>query len=145
MSVFTNRDARIDALRQVAIFADLPKKDLLLLDRHVTPTRVSAGTELAREGFAPLQFVLLVDGTASVRRGGRLIARLGPGSAIGELSLLDGGAQSATVTADEDCAVLAVAANEFRAMLDESPGFAKNLLKSLAQRLRATDELVTAG
>lgn len=144
MSIFTNREKRIQELRRVSIFADLPTKDLTLLDRHVTPTTVAPGTTLAREGRAPQQFVLIVSGSATVNIGDRTIARLGPGDTVGELSLLDRGAQSATVTTDEECALLAVAANEFQAMLEESPGFARNLLQALAKRLRQTDELITA-
>lgn len=144
MSIFTNRDKRIEQLRRVSIFADLPSKDLQLLDRHVTPTTVAAGTVLAREGRAPQQFILIVTGSASVKVGDKQVATLGAGDSIGELSLLDSGPQSATVTTDEECALLAVAANEFQAMLEESPGFARNLLKSMAQRLRSMDELVTA-
>ena len=144
MSIFTNRDKRIEELRRVSLFADLPSKDLQLLDRHVTPTTVATGTVLAREGRAPQQFVLIVTGSASVKVGERVVATLGPGDSIGELSLLDSGPQSATVTTEGECELLAVAANEFQAMLDESPGFARNLLKSMAQRLRSMDELVTA-
>jgi len=143
MSIFTNRDRRIEELRRVGLFADLPTKDLQLLDRHVTPTKVAAGTVLAREGRAPQQFVLIVEGTASVKVGDRVVATLGPGDSVGELSLLDRGAQSATVATEEECALLAVAANEFQAMLEESPGFSRNLLQSMARRLRAMDELVT--
>lgn len=144
MSIFTNRDKRIEELRRVSIFADLPSKDLQLLDRHVTPTTVAAGTVLAREGRAPQQFILIVSGTASVKVGDKQVATLGPGSSIGELSLLDSGTQSATVTTEGECELLAVAANEFQAMIEESPGFARNLLKSMAQRLRSMDELITA-
>jgi CRP-like cAMP-binding protein len=144
MSIFTNRDKRIEQLRGVSLFAGLPVKDLQLLDRHVTPTKVAANTTLAREGRAPQQFVLIVSGSATVTIGDKTIAELAPGDSIGELSLLDSGPQSATVTTDEECELLAVAANEFQAMLEESPGFARNLLKSMAQRLRSMDELVTA-
>jgi CRP-like cAMP-binding protein len=133
----------MEQLRRVSLFADLPAKDLQLLDRHVTPTKVAAGTTLAREGRAPQQFVLIVTGSASVTVGDKTVAILGPGDAIGELSLLDRGPQSATVTTNEECELLAVAANEFQQMLEESPGFARNLLQTMASRLRQMDELVT--
>lgn len=144
MGVFTNKQDRIEALRGVAIFANLPKKDLAAMERHVTPTTVDDGTELAREGRAPQQLLLIVEGEAVVRRGKRRLATLGPGDTIGELSLLDGGKQSATVTAVGQCAVLAVPAGEFRSMLEDSPTFARNLLRSMAMRLRDADEHLTA-
>lgn len=143
MSIFTNKDKRVDALGAIAIFEHLPKKDLRALDQHVTATTLAEGTELAREGRAPTQMFLIVDGSAVVRRGNRKVATLGPGDTVGELSLLDGGKQSATVVADTDCDVLVVAVNEFRTMLDDSPAFTRQVLRSLAARLRATtDQLV---
>lgn len=140
MSIFTSKEKRVDALRSVAIFEHLPKKDVRALDQHVTATTVSEGTELAREGRAPTQMFLIVDGSAVVRRGGRKVATLGPGDTVGELSLLDGGKQSATVVAETDCEVLAVAVNEFRSMLEDSPAFTRQVLRSLAARLRATTD-----
>lgn len=145
MSIFTNRSVRVSALQQVPIFADLPKKDLAALDSHVTPSTLEKGSELAREGRAPTQMFVLVDGTAAVRRGAsnRKVAELGPGDTVGELSLLDRGKQSATVVALTECEVLVVPINEFRSMLEDSPAFALKLLRSMAARLRATtDQLV---
>lgn len=144
MGVFTNKQHRIEALQQISIFANLPKKDLAAMEKHVTPTTVADGTELAREGRAPQQLVLIVAGEAVVRRKGRKLAMLGAGDVIGELSLLDGGKQSATVLAKGDCDVLAVPAGEFRSMLEDSPAFSRNLLKSIAMRLRDADERLTA-
>lgn len=144
MSIFTNKQRRVEALRSVAIFEHLPEKDVRALDQHVTATTLAKGTELAREGRAPMQMFLIVEGSAVVRRGERKVATLGPGDTVGELSLLDGGKQSATVVAETDCDVLAVAINEFRSMLDDSPAFTRQVLRSLAARLRATtDQLVS--
>lgn len=139
MPVFTNKQQRVDALRETAIFGAMPKKELAALDRHVTGVTLDAGTEMARQDRAPQQMFLIVNGTATVRRNKRKIATLGPGDTVGELSLLDGGKQSATVTADTECQALVVPVNEFKAMLEESPTFAHNLLKSLATRLRNAD------
>lgn len=141
MSIFTNKAKRVDALRSsVGIFEHLPKKDVQALDQHVTATTLEAGTELAREGRAPSQMFLIVDGKATVRRNGRKVATLGAGDTVGELSLLDGGTQSATVVAETECDVLVVAVNEFRTMLEDSPAFALQVLRSLAARLRATTD-----
>lgn len=144
MSKLSTKKARVEALRKISIFANLPAKDLQKLDQHATPTTIKAGVDIAHEGRAPKQFVLLVSGTATVRRNKRKLATLGAGDSVGELSLIDGGQQTATVTTDTECEALVVVASEFRSMLDDSPGFTRNLLKSTAQRLRAADEKLTA-
>ncbi len=62
---------------------------------------------------------------------------LGPGSLMGEMSLMDGAARSATCTASTavQCAVLTRAALE--ALIHEEPATAAKLLSAVAQRLSA--------
>ena len=45
---------------------------------------------------------MIVEGTATVSIDGNEVASLGPGDFFGEISLLDGGPRTATVTADTD-------------------------------------------
>lgn len=143
MSIFTNKSKRVEALRTVSIFEGLPKKDVQMLESHCTPLTLEEGAVLAEEGRAPQQMFLIVEGEAVVRRNKRKIATVGAGDTVGELSLLDGGKQTATVTATTSCDVLVVAANEFRVMLEDSPGFMMKVLKSTAGRLRdATSQIV---
>jgi len=137
-SIFTSKSHRISKLADVSIFRNLPKKELAAVESHVTPLTIKAGTTLATQDRAPHQFVLLVSGEAKVVRNGRKIATVGPGDAIGELSLLDGGAQTASVVTTTDCEVLAVSVPEFNALLLDSPQFSRNLLKSVAGRVRST-------
>ena len=139
MGIFRNQKERIEALKGVTIFAGLPQADLKVIQEHVDESVVPKGTELAAQDRTPKQLVLLVTGSAEVKRNGRTIATLGPGDTIGELSLLDGGKQTATVVADEECEILAVPVSEFRVLLTDAPAFARKLLKSLAQRLREAD------
>lgn len=139
MGIFKNQKERVSALKNVAIFSGLTQADLVALQRHSTETTVADGTELATQDLAPKQMFVIVKGTAIVRRNNRKIAELGPGDTVGELSLLDGGKQTATVVAKGDCDVMVVAVNEFRTLLADSPGFQLKMLKSLAGRLREAD------
>jgi 5-deoxy-D-glucuronate isomerase len=43
----------------------------------MTPVRVQAGRDLTREGETGREFLIIVDGTATVRRQGRVVATLG--------------------------------------------------------------------
>ena len=60
-----------------------------------------------------------MDGSATVRRNGKKVATLGPGSVVGELSLLDHGPRTATVTADTEATVLVLDQRHFLGVLDE--------------------------
>jgi CRP/FNR family cyclic AMP-dependent transcriptional regulator len=138
--MFNTKPQRVAALQNTAIFGGLPKSDIASIERHSTQMTVTAGAEMAVQDRAPLQMFVIASGTAVVKRNNRKIASLGAGDTVGELSLLDGGKQTATVIAHTDCEVLVVAVNEFKIMLDESPTFTRKLLKSLAMRLREADK-----
>ncbi len=142
MGFFTSTRERAAALKGVSIFAGLPMDELIALQKHCDETSVEDGFELARQDRAPQQMIILVRGEAEVLRNDVSIATLGPGDTIGELSLLDGGQQTATVIARGPCDVLAVPIQDFGALIAEAPEFSRKLLASLAHRLRLTDELL---
>ena len=100
---------------------------------------VKEGHELTRQGDVGREMFVVVDGTATVKRNGRKIGTAGPGSAIGELSLLDRGPRTATITADGPMKVLVLGSREFAAVLDEVPGIAHKIMAALAERVRELD------
>ena len=53
-------------------------------------------------------FLVLVDGAAEVRQGGRTLRTLGPGEFLGEIALIDGGPRTATVVATDEIRALRV-------------------------------------
>jgi len=63
----------------------------------------------------------------------------GPGSLLGDQSLVDESPRSATVTAAEDVEVLVVAASAFRGYLASHPNVALAMLATLSARLRESD------
>lgn len=106
--------------------------------------RYEAGTILYHEGDESDWVVLLEDGRVKVSSQtaeGRqaVLALLGPGELLGELSTLDGQPRSATITAIEDVRATVVTAAAFRAYLEEHPRVAIMLLETLSQRLRDAD------
>ncbi len=66
-------------------------------------------------------------------------ATLGAGTVVGELSLLDHGPRTATVTCESDCTLMLITQRHFSAVLDEIPALAHKLLASLAGRIRELD------
>ena len=100
---------------------------------------VKAGRVLVEEGKPGHEFFLIVSGTATVKRGGRKIATLGPGQYFGELALLDREPRSATVVADTEMDLVVLGQREFAGVIDAVPTMAHKLLGSMARRLREAD------
>jgi CRP-like cAMP-binding protein len=133
------RDAFVDHLQQVPMFSALSKKDLQLLARRAEDVRVPAGKVLVNEGETGHEFFVILDGSARVTRRGKRVATLGPGSAFGELALLDKAPRNATVIAETPMELVVLGQREFAGIIDEVPGFARKLLAGMASRLREAD------
>jgi CRP/FNR family transcriptional regulator len=76
--------------------------------------------------------------------GERILAILGPGSVVGELSMIDGGPRSASVTALRESKLSFVGRTAFEAFGQVRPDLYRHLATLLAQRLRDTDEALVA-
>lgn len=88
-------------------------------------------------------FFVILQGEAKVSRGGRTIARLGPGEFFGEISLLDGGPRTATVTAETPLVAVRIFKASFDKMLASEPGIAARVLAVVARRLREAERSFT--
>ncbi|NIC39513.1 Crp/Fnr family transcriptional regulator, partial [Aquabacterium sp. A08] len=66
---------------------------------------------------------------------GMVVRVMGPGSWIGELSLLDGGPRSASCVASTELRLAALGRDELERLMDEHPAVASRLLLTLAQRM----------
>jgi CRP/FNR family cyclic AMP-dependent transcriptional regulator len=126
-------------LSDIWLFSACSANQLRTIRRQVEEVTVPAGRVLVEEGTMGREFFFIVEGTATVRQGGRKVATLGPGQYFGELSLLDRQPRSATVTADTDMVLLVLDQRRFNGLLDEMPTLAHKLLSAMAQRIRAAD------
>jgi CRP/FNR family cyclic AMP-dependent transcriptional regulator len=131
----------VELLGQVPLFKGCSKDELKLLDRATTRAEFPTGHVLCRQGSIGRELVILLEGQAVVERDGVQITVVGPADFIGEMSLLDGGPRSATVTALSPVSVLILLPHEFWQVIDEVPPLAHKLLATLATRLRAADDI----
>jgi CRP-like cAMP-binding protein len=129
----------LDRLAEIPLFSGCSRKDLERLVRAADEVSVEAGTVLTVEGELGREVFVILTGAARVERAGRPVATLGPGDHVGELSLLDGGPRTATVTTTEPTTVLVLTRQAFNGVLDEIPTLAHRLLVSLAHRLRSAE------
>ena len=123
------------ALPNIELFSELSKKELKSIASLMTPVRVKAGRVLTEEGQPGREFMIIIEGTATVKRSGKVLARLGPGDFFGELAVIAGVPRTATVTADSDMLIETLNRREFSSLLDESPRIAKKVLVGAVRRL----------
>ena len=107
-----------------------------------TRSQSPAGYALADQGQTGREAFIIVDGSATVRRNGKKVAVLGPGAVVGELSLLDHGPRTATVTTDTEATVLVLDQRHFSAVIDEVPTIGHKIMGVLAGRIRDLDRQI---
>jgi flavin reductase (DIM6/NTAB) family NADH-FMN oxidoreductase RutF len=98
--------------------------------------RYAKGETVVREGQPGDDLFVILDGSARVERGGRVLSRFAPGEFFGELSVLDGRLRSADVVADSPLRCLAVPREALRDALLAEPSAAWEMLSLLAGRVR---------
>jgi len=135
------RDA---ALRWIALFRDADPHDLDAALAECEVLQLAAGQLLLRSGDANRSVFILLSG--------KLVAQLGedanpdtaieilPGECVGELSAIDAKPTSAQVLAAADARVLRLDREVFWNRLMRLRGVAENLLTTLTERMRRTNE-----
>ena len=124
------------SLKRLPIFAACSARDLEAVARLSTTLDIPPGKVLATEGVPGHEFVVIRAGTVEVTRNGAKLAELGPGDYFGEISLMDGGPRTATVTAVTPVTIEVVERRDFDSLLETVPGLAQRLMIGLATRLR---------
>jgi CRP/FNR family transcriptional regulator, cyclic AMP receptor protein len=132
------------------LLSGLPEPLSLGLFANAKLVRLAAGKILFRAGAADdgccyrvddgLLKVTIVSGSGAER----ILAFLGPGAIVGELSVIDGLPRSATVVAVRDAVLSCLSRADFEAFAEKHPEVYKSLVRLLAQRLRETDSVVAA-
>ena len=126
---------KIDLIRKVPLFSRLSKPELRDLAMLADEIDLRDGKEMTRQGAAGREFVVLLEGTADVRKNGRKINTLGPGDFFGEIALVSREPRTATVTATSPVRTLVITDRSFRRLLDESPQVKTKVMEAMATRL----------
>jgi CRP-like cAMP-binding protein len=134
-----SKRAYLDHLRNVPLFTACTNKELETIARATDEITLPAGHVLTDQGQTGREAFIIMDGSATVRRNGKKVATLGKGAVVGELSLLDHGPRTATVTTDAETTVLVLDQRHFLAVLDDVPSLSHKLLAALASKVRDFD------
>jgi len=133
-----------------SILAELPEHLSVNLFSNATPVRLKADEVLFLAGDAGDGCYRVEEGLLKVtmmsRSGAeRILAFLGPGAIVGELSVIDGLARSASVVAIRAAGLSFLSRAAFEDFAGKHPEVYTTLVTLLAARLRETDSTVAAG
>jgi CRP/FNR family transcriptional regulator, cyclic AMP receptor protein len=133
--VALRRDAKVELLKRVPLFADCSKTELRELAKSADEIDLREGTVMTREGRPGREFFVLIEGTARVTKSGQQVAELKGGDWFGEIALITNRPRTATVTATSAVDVLVITDRRFRSVVETMPTIALKVLSSVGERL----------
>lgn len=125
------------ALGRVPLFSGLSVQELEFVASRADEVSVKAGRRLTTQGSSGDSFYVLLEGEADVQVDGEPRATMRPGDFFGEISMLDRGPASATVTTRTDARLLVMSHAQFRDAIKASDELLVKVLAAMGDRLRA--------
>lgn len=101
------------------------------------------GEYIFRLGDPGKHMFMVVEGDVQLIVGDRVVDTVGPGAFIGEMALIDDSPRSASARAGTAVRVFPIDENKFQSLVKETPFFAIDVMRTLAQRLRRVDAMVS--
>src|SRR5262245_27240320 len=148
-SVMENLQQKVDSLRTIPTFAELPPARLRLVAQAAEEVHFAAGEAIVRQGDLGDAVYALTKGEAEVwltdaQKGPVILRTMGPGHLFGETAVLYRGRRSATIKAKTEVTALKLAGEEFLELLRSTPGAALQIAVVLAQRLASDRRTLAA-
>jgi CRP-like cAMP-binding protein len=130
-------DPKIDALSRVPLFSHLSKHDLEFVASRTDEVDVPAGKRLITQGTPGDTFYVLLDGEADVLIDGKKRRTMKTGDFFGEISMLDRGLGTATVTTTKPSRLFVMSHAQFRDAIKANDELLIKILAAMGERLRA--------
>jgi CRP/FNR family cyclic AMP-dependent transcriptional regulator len=110
--------------------------------RNETDTlAIAAGETIFNEGdTGNTTMYVVVEGEVDLLVKGKLVEHLGPGGVLGEMALLDNVPRSASAIAKTACRLVEINEKRFKFLVQQTPNFALQLMRVIADRLRRMDD-----
>ena len=126
-------------LAEAGVFAHFNAADLAIVEQYLRRVSYRPGDVIFREGDPGNELLVVTKGSASayleLPNTNIRLATFAPGTMFGELALLDAGARSATVVADEDLVCYTLPTSNFTAMAAKFPTVVIQLLAAIGREL----------
>lgn len=129
----------VSMLEEVPVFSSLNSKSLNSIANVATKRNYDADQKIVGEGEIATAFYLILDGRVEVRRGRKIISKLGKGQFFGEMALFDKQPRSADVVAAANTTCLLLTSWALEGVLSKNWNVTRSVLNELATRLRTTN------
>ena len=133
-------DPKIERLKKVPIFSRCSGAELRVLAANTDEVTLPAGRKLITEGELNHTFFVLTQGEAEVEIGGKTVGTMGPGDFFGEISMLERGQATATVTSKSRVDALVMSHAQFRDAVRAQEDIALKVIEAMAERLRRSGD-----
>ena len=129
-------DAKLDALSRVPLFSRCTRRELAFIAREGDEVSVRAGKTLIRQGRPGDTFYIQLEGESEVVIDGKRRRVMKPGDFFGEISMIDRGVGTATVTTLTDGRLFVMSHSQFRDAIKASDQLMVKVLLAMGARLR---------
>lgn len=127
---------RKEFLYKVNLFRGLREVDVLYIAKNVIEKTYPVGEYIFMEGDEASSMYIIVSGEISIQKGQREIARLGSGTYIGEMAILDSGTRSASAQVINKVFLLEISEELFHQTVGQKSNSLLSILKTLSRRIR---------
>jgi CRP-like cAMP-binding protein len=100
------------------------------------PRICEAGEAVFREYDMGAEMYVVLEGEVEISIGSKVVETLGPGEPFGEMALIDQTARTASAIAKTPCKLAVIPERRFLFMVAQTPHFALQIMKVMADRLR---------
>lgn len=133
---------KVSILKGVSIFEGIPDDMLAQLAGLLEPEQAQAGETIIQRGELGSEMYIIVAGRLRVHVGDETLAELGERDIFGEMSLLDPGPRSASVTAMGDTYLLKLDRDVLVELMQEHIEVSQAIIRVLTNRLRTAVDLL---
>jgi CRP-like cAMP-binding protein len=98
-----------------------------------------AGSTIFSQGDEGHEMFVVVEGEVDIVLDGEVVQSLVEGEFFGEMSMIDQSPRSASAVAKTDCRLAKVDSKRFSFLIQQTPFFALQVMKGLADRLRSAN------
>lgn len=130
-----HKDAKTELIRSLPLFSECTGREIAEVAAIADEIVLRPARVLTRENADGREFVVIIEGTATVHRGREPIATLQPGDFFGEIALLTGQPRTATVIARTAVRALVIEGHAFLTLLEHAPGIREKVQRALDERL----------
>jgi CRP-like cAMP-binding protein len=109
-----------------------------LFDQQTDTVQLAPGEFLYREGDKADKMYVLLEGEMDIQLGDNVVETAREGALIGEMALIDDSPRAANAVAKSPCRLAQIDGRRFDFLVQETPHFARHVMKTMVDRVRRT-------